>query len=566
MAWLVALRTEVETLRAQNAELRAQVEQWQLKYAALESTLINLAAENALLKRRLFGAKSERRGTEELQLTFDGMLDPQKAIQSALDAASSEDGVPSKPSSTPPDNPPTKSKPTGRRNLLESSVPRIVVEIRDRELEEQGRARFIRWETSTQLLREASVFKVLVKRTAQYEVTVANETTVVTAEPPPQLFPKAMLHTSMLAWLAVQKFGLGVPHYRLEQSLALYDVGLDRGTMSRNMEAVGNTLGATIVYAMMQDAMTNCTVLATDATGASIQPAKEPKDKKKGNKAKLRSSCLKGHFFTIVADRAHVLYVYTPKHNQAFVAEQFRDFRGLLQSDGSSVYDVLNHGPPSASGTDPPIRLVGCWAHCRRYFFEAAICREPLGLEGLSRIGKIYDVDRKLQTLKPDERYRHRQTFVAPLIQSFFEWVDRHHDANGPRSVLKSAFVYARNQQRELERVLLDGRLALDNNRSERALRTIVVGRKNWLFYGGKEHAEAAAAIFSILASCRLHSIEPQQYLDEVMRLLPTWPKQRHIELAPLHWKQTRSRLNADQLASPVAQVDIPEPIRAYEI
>jgi transposase len=107
---------------------------------------------------------------------------------------------------------------------------------------------------------------------------------------------------------------------------------------------------------------------------------------------------------------------------------------------------------------------------------------------------------------------------------------------------------------------LKDGEIPLDNTRAERALRTIVVGRKNWLFYGTDTHAEAAAAIFSIIASCRLHAIDPFTYFDEVLRVLPYWPHDRYLELAPQHWLATRARLDPSQLNQALSVIAVPPP------
>jgi hypothetical protein len=107
--------------------------------------------------------------------------------------------------------------------------------------------------------------------------------------------------------------------------------------------------------------------------------------------------------------------------------------------------------------------------------------------------------------------------------------------------------------------VLDDPRLPLDNTRSERSLRKIVVGRKNWMFYGSDGHAESAAALFTLIASCRLHSLDPEQYLDEVLRVLPYWPKERHLELAPKFWAATRSKLDPIELDTPLCSFTIPD-------
>jgi transposase len=126
------------------------------------------------------------------------------------------------------------------------------------------------------------------------------------------------------------------------------------------------------------------------------------------------------------------------------------------------------------------------------------------------------------------------------------------------RNLATKALGYAFNQESELRRVLDDPRLPLDNTRAERSLRKIVVGRKNWMFYGSDTHAESAAAIFSLIASCRLHAVEPQQYLDEVLRLLPYWPKERSLELAPKHWAVTRQKLNPEELDAFLCSFTVP--------
>jgi transposase len=554
------LKTALAQRDALIAALRGTVEALQAQIAVLEGILVNHANENEILKRRLFGAKSERGGTSELQLKLGDLLEQQAKLQQQLDALSGkgQDEPSSTPPAEPPASPPTKPrpKPKGRRDLSESKLPRTFVDIRDAELEKTGK--FIGWDESFQLMHTRASFRVLVKRTAKYEIQVERETTVLGTPLPQQLFPRGLLHTSTLAWLAVQKFALGVPHYRLEQLLTAQGEPLDRGTMCRNMEEVGNTLGATIVQAMMRDALENCCVLSTDATGAAIQPEKSKgKGKAKGEgEVRLKQACKRGHFFTIVADCDHVLFTFTEHHSHDAVAAMFKGFRGFLQKDGSSVYSILERGPPSAA--DEKVTLVGCWAHARRYFFEAAICKYWVGVEGLTRIRAIYRADNELAGLPPIERKRERQEKVLPLIEEFFAWVHKAARETLGRTLATKALGYAKNQEQELRNVLLDGRLPLDNTRSERALRTIVVGRKNWLFYGSDVHAEAAAALFSLIASCRLHRIDPEQYLDEVMRVLPYWPKKRYLELAPKYWAATRARLDPSELAAPIAEITIP--------
>jgi len=535
--------------------MQAEVAGLRVQIATMQDVIVNLTHENTLLKRRLYGNKTEKSHTSELQLTLGNLLDSEKeltkeleqAAKAARDAAEGE-------AENKPSNPPSEkkaSKPTGRRDLSVSSLPRVPVEIVDAELEQ--RAKRIGHDVSYQLIYRRGGFAVLVRQVVKYELpTKDGATTVLGAEVPKSVFPRGLLHESSVAHIIVQKFGLGVPHYRLERYLSDGGLELDRGTMGRYVEHAGNTLGASVVHAMWQDAKENAVILSTDATSSLIQPVPGPKG--------LHQSCKKGHFFTVVADCDHVLFHYTEKHNQHAVEKLFSGFKGLLQCDASNVYDILEHGPPKDTDevTEEGLKLVGCWAHCRRYFFDAAVCRYAVGIRGLTLVRAMYAVERGFGKVAPSKRKQLRDVHLRPLIEQFFQWVRKAKSQTPGRNLATAALGYATNQEAELRRVLLDGRLPLDNTRSERSLRTIVVGRKAWLFYGSDDHAESAAALFSVIASCRLHAIAPEQYLEEVLRVLPYWPPERYLELAPKYWAATRAKLNAHELEMPVGAFTIP--------
>ena len=466
------LRQEVAERDASIASLRGVIASLEGKQVALESVLVNHANEIELLKRRLFGPRSERTGTNEMQMTLGDVLAEDQRLQKELDertkgaptdATSPASEAVNGPSSTlePSSNggvstgskKKDRAKPKGRRDLSVSKLPKVVVEFTDPDLARKGR--LIGWDESRQLMRDPGGFKILVKRTAKYELPATEGgTTVLGVATPRTLFPRALLHTSAIAWLSVEKFGLGVPHHRLEQHLASEGERLDRGTMCRAMEELGGTLGATVVHAMVEDARAHCGVLSTDATGAAIQPGPREGGPKR--------PCKKGHFFTIVADADHVLFHYVERHTSDAVAELFKGFTGYLQSDASSVYDILERGPPDAN--DATVTLVGCWAHCRRYFFEAALCKYAVGVEGLKRIREIYRADMELADLPPVDRKRLRLERVLPLVDDFFTWVGHAARANEGRNLGTKALGYAARQEQELRRVLLDARLPLDKD------------------------------------------------------------------------------------------------------
>lgn len=540
------LATLVATLQSEVLGIKTRLTERETHIDSLEETIVNLAQENELLKRRIYGNKTERLRTSEHQLTLGNLLDGEKRLQKELDDAVAKAATSTDAAEGPPPAEATRPKPKGRRDLSTSDLPRFLIEIRDEELE--ATAKCIGFDDTLHLMFRRGGFSVLVKRVAKYEVPGKDGPTVLGVPTPKTLFPRGLLHPSVVALILAHKFALGVPHYRLEQHIAEQGAPLDRGTMSRYVEEAGGALGASIVHAMWQDAVENACVISTDATSALVQP-----EKSKGGQ---RQACKKGHFFTAVVDCDHVLFAYAERHTQDFVKKLFAGFTGFLQCDASNVYDILERGPPNED--DEKITLVGCWAHCRRYFFEAAVCKHLVGVQGLLRIRAIYAADNAFRKLPPAKRKLARQEHVKPLIDAFFEWLKATRHATAGRNLATKALGYAFNQEQELRRVLEDGRLPLDNTRSERALRKIVVGRKNWMFYGSDTHAESAAAIFSLIASCRLHSIEPQQYLDEVMRVLPYWPKERHLELAPKFWRATRSTLRADELDAPLCSFTVP--------
>jgi hypothetical protein len=152
------------------------------------------------------------------------------------------------------------------------------------------------------------------------------------------------------------------------------------------------------------------------------------------------------------------------------------------------------------------------------------------------RIRAIYAADDHYRKLPPAKRKLARDEHVRPLIDAFFDWVRHARVAEHGRNLATKALGYATNQEQELRRVLADGRL----------------------FYGSNSHAESAAAVFSLVASCRLHGIDPQQYLEEVMRVLPDWPKERYLELSPKYWATTRSNLDPHELDSFLGWFTVP--------
>lgn len=537
-----------------------------------------------LLRRRIFIAKAERVDATQLELEFEKTKQKLDALAKQLDgdsaaggttgtenaaddaaakAKTNKDQVGSRPSGKPSNK--ANSTPKGRRNLAEADdLPQHRVEIRDPELEKNG-ATFVGWEESYKLgFQRPSEVRVVIAR-AKYkvpkpeseplpdDVTVIEQDgsrfTIVTAPLPPLLIRRGLLAPSMLAHIIVQKFRFGMPYFRQEEQLAADDIALDRGTMARSCEEIGACLGA-IVLACADDARKHAFCLSTDATGIAIRPEPLPDGR--------RQPCRKGHFFVVLADKKHIFFEFQAKHTSAAVCAMFRGFSGYIQADAHAIYDALFRGDAVDDESEAPME-VACWSHVRRRFWEAAVCGFAVGREGLLRIRHLYQLDQAWSDLPPAARRQKRQTVLAPLVDEFFEWVRAQDDPSSQvRSLVKKALGYADRQERALRRFLDDGRLRMDNNLSENALRPIATGRKAYLFFGSDDSAEAAANLYSLIASCKLHGLDPERYLAEVIRIMPYWPRERFLELAPAYWARTRARLDPKELEAELGHITVP--------
>src|SRR5262249_9639350 len=268
-----------------------------------------------------------------------------------------------------------------------------------------------------------------------------------------------------------------------------------------------------IVDAMAHEAKTTAFCLSTDATGVAIQPTPLP-DRK-------RQACNKGHFFVVLADKDPVFFEYQPKHTSDAVCRMFKGFSGYIQADAHCIYDALFRGDAARDDDKPPDE-VACWSHARRKFWEAAITtKDEASREALLRVRALFKLEEAWADLPPQKRHAQRQRAARPILDYFFAWAEGVFErVRGVRGPVAAAFGYAMRQRDAPRRFLDDGRLRLENNASERALRSIAVGRKAWLFFGSDDHAGAAANLFSLIASCTLHGLDVEAYLVDLIRVL----------------------------------------------
>lgn len=546
-----------EALADKHSFTERQLEELRKSYAILQQEL-------ELLRRRIHEAKAERVDAAQLELEFAKTKEQLDKLQEEIadKEADTEAATPPAPSNTKP-----ARKRTGRRNFDESTLPIERLKIVDPIMEAlvaAGEAEVIGADESSQLkYRRGSMVRFVTEK-ATYRVVKnpdGSETTLVTAAAPPAIIPRSIGTPSLYAHIANEKFDRGMPLFRQEEGFDAMDVPLDRGLMSRWLEELGGILGATILHAMRLEAFATAMCLSTDATGILVQRGRDPT-------TSARRACKKGHYFVQIADRDAVFFEYTERETSAAVLEMFRGFSGYVQADAKSVFDILFREPDEPPDPDivpdPSVRReVGCWSHARRYFFEAAaVAKEPIAREALYRIRRLFEMDAKWgKGMPPAKRKALRDKFLRPEIEAFFDFVAAElAKVVHQRGLLRSALVYAMNQKAALMRFLEDGRLKMDNNASERALRRIAIGRKNWLFVGSDDHAASTANLLSMIATAKLHDLDPEEYLRDIFRVLPHWPEDRYLELAPKYWRATRERLDAVELEAELGPLTIPPP------
>lgn len=174
---------------------------------------------------------------------------------------------------------------------------------------------------------------------------------------------------------------------------------------------------------------------------------------------------------------------------------------------------------------------------------------------------RMFHLDATWKDKLPDIRHDFRARYLRTHVTSFFEFVEHAWaDAQHRRGMLRSALGYCRNQQDALMRFLDDGAFEMTNNRSERQLRRIATGRNAWLFVGSDLHGVTSGYLLTLIASARLHRLDPEVYLRDVFRVLPHWPRDRYLELAPRYWRITRARLRPDEQQREVGWLTVPEP------
>lgn len=333
------------------------------------------------------------------------------------------------------------------------------------------------------------------------------QTPIITASMPAPVLPGSLVSPSAMAFIMVGKYADGLPLYRQEQQLNRLGACLSRQTLS-NWMLKGSQLWLRPLYDRMHEHLLQQDILHADET--TVQVLHEP-----GRLAQRNS-----YMWLYRSGRdapAMVLFDYQMTRAGTHPGQFLSGFKGYLHVDGYPGYHGLKD-----------IILVGCWAHARRKFDEALKSLPPKNFnapvpakEGLAFCNRLFAIERELQDYTPAKRFEARLERSRPVLDEFFAWLQLKEVQVLPKSAFGAAITYCLNQWNKLNAFLQDGRLELDNNRSERSIKPFVIGRKNWMFSNTPRGATASATIYSIVESAKENGLNPLTYLQYLFETLP---------------------------------------------
>jgi transposase len=485
-----------------------------------EQTHLNANLQHQLeqLLRRLYGRKSEK-------------LDPGQLLlfaQEVVDAGGPAIQPEPVPEPTPAAKPPARGH---GRKPLPASLPRRTV-VHDVPLEERpcpdcGEVRRPFGEEVREQLEYVPASMIVLRHVRPKYACKACQGHVAVAARLPDPIEKGLPGPGLMAHVAVSKYADHLPLYRQEGIFKRAGVELSRSTMCDWMAAAAGLL-APVVKAMFTR------VLMSDVVQTDDTPVKVQDHDGKGIKT--------GRLWVHIGDHNHhfTVYDYTPDHTAAGPGRIFKGYEGYLQADACSVYDALFK--------DGTIVEVGCWMHARRKFHEARTSDPARSHVVLAWVVGLYEVeeDAKLARKKhPDwddvawhaHRYDLRLQRSRPILEAIRAWLVAEQPKVLPKSPIGEAISYALNHWNALIRPLEAGFLEIDNGASERAMKPVALGRKNWLFAGSDEGGKTAATLMSLCTTCKDLGIDPFAYLRDVLDRVSTHPNRRIEELLPDRWK-----------------------------
>jgi transposase len=345
--------------------------------------------------------------------------------------------------------------------------------------------------------------------------------TVKTAGKPSQPIEKSTAGASLLTQVIVAKYADHLPLHRQAKIFRRFGVELSEQTMCGWMKQCADLLDP--LYKRLKDFVLSSKVVGTDDTPVKVLDRSLPQTRK-------------GRIWPYVGDQDHpaIIYDYTPTRERAGPEEFLKNFRGHLQADAYVVYDSFF--------TDPARGMVevGCWAHARRHFHNA-LEKDPARMGGvLAMIAHLYEVEKMARQngLHGEELRQAREQGARPMLNQLHGYLLAIREQVLPKSEAGQAINYTLKNWAALTRYCSDGNLSIDNNATERSLRSFAVGRNNWTFFGSDNGGKTAAVLRSFISSCELAKADPFAWFKDVLGRIAEHPIKRLEELLPHRWAQ----------------------------
>ena len=500
---VIALRAERDAVRAQNDKLQHLIAQF---------------------RRALFGPRTETIDRGQLQLSLEDI---------EISVAAGEPGQQAEVKSADIAHPPRKPA-MRNRGALPKHLPRIdvVIEPDDKTCPCCSGPMHVIGEAVSEML-DVVPAQYRVKRIRRPRLGCrACEGAVVEAPAPARPVDGGLPTEALLIAIATMKFAWHVPLYRQEQMLAGQGINLDRSTLALWMGRTAWWLKP-LYHLLLGTVMASPRIFCDETPMPVLDPGR----------GRTRTS----QFWALATDDRPwagpappaVAYVYTRDRKGERIAAQLVGFHGVLQVDGYAGYKRLGRsGRPGGA-----ITLAFCLAHARRRFFDVLkATRSPIAADALLRIGMVYAIEAKIRGRSAAERLAVRQAETKPIMDELKTWAMATLKDVSTKSGLGKALRYMLGHWDGLNRLLADGRIEVDNNTVERQMRPISIGRKNALFAGSDAGAESWSIFASLINTAKLHEIDPQTYLTDVLERLVCGRTtiNRLAELLPWTWKAAR--------------------------